>query len=379
MRGLRGVARQVLAAVLALAATATSAHRPSDAFLDIDLRGERALGRWEIALRDLDTAFALDADGNGALTWGELRGAEARLNEALTQRLHLSADGQACPLRFTDLLIHDRSDGPYAWFALEADCARTPTRLRVEYDFLFALDPSHRGLLTLRAGPHTHGALFSPDQNAADIDLRTGSPWRTFSDYLREGVHHIWIGVDHILFLLVLLLPCVLLRVDGQWRAAERLRPALWEVFAVVTAFTAAHSVTLSLAALNLVRLPAALVESIIALSVLLSALNNLYPVVTQRRWVLAFGFGLLHGFGFASVLGELGLPDALRALALIAFNLGVELGQLAIVMVTVPLAFVLRNRAIYRYWLLQGGSALIALVALVWCMQRSGLLATGT
>jgi hypothetical protein len=350
------------------------AHRPSDAYLTLILEDTRISGQWEIALRDLDAAFGVDANGDGALTWGELRGAQARLNDALRASLDLSAEGQACTLSFPDVQIHDRIEGRYAWFGLQAECPQVPARLGVAYRLLFALDPSHRGLLVVR-GAQEHAAVLSPAQPLVEIEPGAHGGWRVFRDYLREGVHHIWIGLDHVLFLLILLLPCVLVRVDGEWRGVAHLRPALWQVVAVVTAFTAAHSVTLTLAVLGWVRLPAALVEPVIALSVLLTALNNLVPAVTSLRWALAFGFGLLHGFGFASVLGDLGLPDGLRALALLAFNLGVELGQLAIVVLAVPLTFALRNRWIYRNAILRAGSGVIALIALFWLLQRIGLL----
>ena len=116
-------------------------------------------------------------------------------------------------------------------------------------------------------------------------------------------------------------------------------------MFKVVTAFTVAHSITLSLAALGVISLPSRLVESAIAASVVLAALNNVCPVVYGGRWIIAFCFGLIHGFGFASVLTDLGLPQDSLLLALVAFNLGVELGQLAIVAVFLPIAYALRGR----------------------------------
>jgi GNAT superfamily N-acetyltransferase len=128
-----------------------------------------------------------------------------------------------------------------------------------------------------------------------------------FGQYLVEGIWHIWIGFDHILFLLSLLLPAVLVHEARRWRGVGRFREALVEVLWVVTAFTLAHSITLSLAALGLIELPSRLVESAIAASVVLAAANNLKPLVEHRRWMVAFGFGLIHGFGFASVLAELG------------------------------------------------------------------------
>jgi hypothetical protein len=139
-----------------------------------------------------------------------------------------------------------------------------------------------------------------------------------------------------------------------------------------VTAFTLAHSITLSLAALGVVSLPSRWVESAIALSVMLAALNNIWPLVYERRWVIAFCFGLIHGFGFASVLADLGLPQESLLIALVAFNVGVELGQLVIVGVFLPIAYTLRRTGIYQRVLVLYGSAVIALIALVWLIQRA-------
>src|SRR5260221_198986 len=136
------------------------------------------------------------------------------------------------------------------------------------------------------------------------------------------------IGLGHILFLLSLLLPAVLVLEGGRWQAVARFPPAFWEVFKIVTSFTVAHSITLSLAALGVISLPSRLVESAIATSVVLAALNNVFPLVHGRRWMVAFAFGLIHGFGFASVLRDLSLPHGALLIALVGFNLGVEVGH---------------------------------------------------
>jgi hypothetical protein len=188
-------------------------------------------------------------------------------------------------------------------------------------------------------------------------------------------VLHIWMGFDHLLFLLSLLLPAVLVRsrVPGAtWTGAPTFRHAFWDVFRVVTAFTVAHSITLSLAALGVVSLPSRLVESAIAASVVLAALNNVRPVVFGGRWIIAFAFGLIHGFGFASVLADLGLPRDSLLLALVAFNVGVELGQLAIVAVFLPIAYALRDTWLYRRVILAGGSLLVAVLAALWLAERA-------
>jgi hypothetical protein len=184
-------------------------------------------------------------------------------------------------------------------------------------------------------------------------------------------VWHIWIGFDHILFLIALLLPSVLRREGNKWKPAGKLRSALWNVFRIVTAFTLAHSITLSLAAWGVVSLPSPLVESAIAGSIVIGAFNNVYPVVRQRLWLVAFAFGLVHGFGFASVLADLGLPQGALLIALVGFNVGVEVGQIIIVSLFVPLAFAVRGTRIYRRLALTGGSLAIALMATVWMAER--------
>jgi hypothetical protein len=166
-------------------------------------------------------------------------------------------------------------------------------------------------------------------------------------------------------------LPAVLTYRDGRWEAAEHFRPVFRDVVRVVTAFTVAHSITLSLATLGLVSLPSGPVEAAIAFSVLLAAINNVRPVVAEWRWLMAFAFGLLHGFGFAGVLADLGLPSDALLLALVGFNLGVEAGQLAIVAVFLPLAFMVRGTAAYNRGLMSGGSVLVGLLALTWMIER--------
>jgi hypothetical protein len=147
---------------------------------------------------------------------------------------------------------------------------------------------------------------------------------------------------------------------------------AFWEVLSIVTAFTLAHSITLSLATLGVIVLPSRLVESAIAASVVFAGISNLYPVLAQRRWLVAFLFGLIHGFGFASVLSDLGLPKGSLTLSLVSFNLGVEMGQLAIVAIFLPLAYYLRNSWTYQRLVLVTGSLGIAALAFAWLIERA-------
>jgi hypothetical protein len=362
--------RALLAALLLIFATASIAHKPSDSYLTLERDGAALRGQWDIALRDLDAAITLDANGDGEITWGEVRAKNAAIRDYALSRLDISSSGAACPLQVGEMLIDEHSDGAYAVLPLAATCSKQEGLLAVDYRLLFDVDPTHRGLLQYVENGHSHSAIFASATRTQA--LGAGTAWQQLVAYVHEGVWHIWLGFDHILFLLSLLLPAVLLRRGAAWQPAESFRAAFWDVARIVTAFTVAHSITLTLAALEIVALPSRWVESAIALSVVLAAVNNVYPLVSHGRWLAAFAFGLIHGFGFAGALRDLGLPSGSLALSLFGFNVGVELGQLAIVAVFLPLAFQLRATWTYQRVVLAGGSALIATVAGIWLVERA-------
>jgi hypothetical protein len=357
--------------MLLLASLPVLAHKASDSYLVLDVKGREVSGQWDIALRDIDFALGLDRDGNGEITWGELRARHGAIAAWALGRLALRRGG-ACTLQVVDHLVDSHTDGAYAVLQLAGTCPSAGGDLELDYRLLFELDALHRGLLRLNLDGTTQTAVLSPQRAEQRFSAGEVSRLGQFRQYLVEGIWHIWIGFDHILFLLSLLLPAVLLHEAGRWRAVARFGDALREVLWVVTAFTVAHSITLSLAALGLVALPSRLVESAIAASVVLAAANNLKPLVEHRRWMVAFGFGLIHGFGFASVLAELGLPQETLVLSLLGFNLGVEVGQLAIVAVFLPAAYALRATPFYRRGVFVGGSLATLAIALVWFVERA-------
>ena len=365
--------RIVLLLWLALVAAPALAHKPSDSYLRLTLNQSAIIqGQWDIALRDLDHAIGLDANGDGDITWGELRARHTDIAAYALARLAVQSAGQPCRASAGEQLVDQHSDGAYTVLSFSLTCAQTPSSLDVSYALFAELDPLHRGLLKLDSGGGTQSVVLEPAAGTQRFTLQAPSRLAQFTTYVREGVWHIWIGFDHILFLLALLLPAVLLWRAPGWAPVATFRAAFIDVVKVVTAFTLAHSITLTLASLRVVALPSALVESTIAASVVLAALNNVWPLFHGRRWMVAFGFGLIHGFGFATVLAELGLPQGALVLALVAFNLGVELGQLAIVAVFLPLAFALRATPFYRRVVLKLGSLVIALLAAVWLVERA-------
>ncbi|MGK5080037.1 HupE/UreJ family protein [Janthinobacterium sp. HLX7-2] len=346
------------------------AHKPSDSYLSLAVHGQQIEGQWDIALRDLDFAIGLDGNGDGALTWDEIRARHDAIAAYALQRLQVASDQGVCPLKAGEQLIDSHTDGAYSVLRFHAACPgdAAPTNLSIGYTLFADLDPQHKGLLKINSDGNTQTAIFDPDSPRQTISLAAPNRLAQFGAYVKHGIWHIWIGYDHILFLLSLLLPAVLL--PGVRDGQQGLKAAFVDVLKVVTAFTLAHSITLTLASLSLVSLPSRWVESAIAASVVLAALNNLLPLFRGKRPVAAFVFGLIHGFGFASVLRDLGLPQSSLMASLFGFNVGVEIGQLAIVAAFLPIAWLLRKTWFYRQ-VLTAGSLAIALVAGVWLVER--------
>jgi hypothetical protein len=349
------------------------AHKPSDSYLAFTVDGQQLQGQWDIALRDLEYAIGLDADNDGAITWLELRGQQAAVFTYALSRLTISADQQLCPLTAGELLVDEHSDGHYAVLKFRAACPAVIQQLQLAYRLFFDIDPQHRGLLKLTKPQHTDTAIFSPEHRQLQFTLNIArQPFRELLNFAYEGVGHIWSGYDHLLFLLSLILPAALVRDRGVWLPKPGFAPVFWDVFQVVTAFTLAHSITLSLTALQFIALPSRWIESAIAASVLFAALNNIYPRFVPRRAWFAFGFGLIHGMGIAGVLLDMGLADGQRAWSLLGFNLGVEAGQLALVSLALPLIAWLSRYRYYPPLVLKMGSLGIAGVAGVWLAERS-------
>jgi hypothetical protein len=353
--GIERSAHALAALLLACAAGTACAHKASDAYLQVDVQPHALQLRWDVALRDLDAALPLDADGDRQLTWGELRAALPAAQGYLLQ--HLQVPG--CVLAPVGTALERRSDGTYLALMLHADCV-PPPGLPMRYTLFAGVDATHRGIAQLRyADGRSELRLLDPD---TPVSASGAAPTPGPESFLVAGVHHILTGYDHLLFLLCLLLPNVLGSGAVAWR----------RLAGIVTLFTLAHSTTLALAALGHVRAPSALVEPGIALTIALAALDNVVPLFGRWRAVVTFGFGLLHGLGFAGVLAELPLPTAQFGWALLRFNLGLELGQLAALALAAPLLAVMARTPTWRRALLRGGSAVAGTMALVWLTERS-------
>ena len=362
---------RILVLALFVVALPAAAHKPSDSYLTLRLEDAKVDIQWDIALRDLEYAVGIDANGDAAITWEELQARHDAIAAYALTRLAITADGAACSSTDVGHLVDRHSDGIYAVLRFAAICPRKSRTLEARYALFFDLDPLHRGLARVEQNGEGRSLIFSPEHPAQRLAGERSFVGEAL-DFVREGVWHIWTGFDHVLFLLSLLLASVLRRESGGWVPLPGFRQALGKTLVVVTAFTLAHSLTLALAALDVLAPPSRWVESAIAASVMIAALNNVYPVLERRLWLVAFLFGLIHGFGFASVLRDLGLPRDNLLAALVSFNLGVEAGQLAIVAGLLPVAFVLRQTWLYRRLTLAAGSLLIVAVACVWLFERA-------
>jgi len=276
--------------------------------------------------------------------------------------------------KLKEIAVSSLSKGNYAALMFEVDCKlESAEKINVDYSLLFDTDTEHSGVLNVKHNSVRHTVMYDNDtrQQAISLTAEKTPVFERFVEFVGEGVWHIAIGLDHILFVVTLLLPAVYFRQRKEWVSHETFFSSFKEVLKVVTAFTIAHSITLCLATLGVVDLPARIVESVIAVSVIVASVHNLFPVFSKRLWVFAFGFGLVHGFGFASVLGDLGLQPGEIIVSLAGFNIGVEIGQMFLVAVLLPLLFAIRNTKIYYRIVFVTGSVAAALIGVVWTFER--------
>jgi hypothetical protein len=356
--------------LLSLFTSEAFAHKPSDSYLNFKVEENVLSGQWDISLRDLEFAVGLDADGDGQITWKEVKNKQVEIVSYAFARLQIFSGEKLCPIQHQSLLIDHHSDGAYAVLTFKSDCV-VQQDLDVKYSLFFDFDTQHKGLVRVQNGSAITSGIFAAQENRISFNLVHQSFFKQFFNYVEEGIWHIWSGFDHVLFLLSLLLPAVFFIEGNRYKPVASFKPTFVHTLSIVTCFTIAHSITLSLAALQIVVLPSRLVESTIAFSVIFAAFNNLWPIVKSRIWLVAFLFGLIHGFGFASVLMDLGLKENNLLSCLLGFNLGVEVGQFVIVLIVLPVIFFLRNTRFYRQFFFQLLSSLICFVAFIWLAER--------
>jgi hypothetical protein len=313
-----------------------------------------------LARRDIETLVRLDADNNGTVTPAEFEAARQPLNGLASRLLSISSDDQRLSGQVVSIWLDDSDavhvqlafPGPSgAWLHVSAPVIAELTRGHRQY---VSVHDSLGRLVVERILDAEHTAFTLP---LAAPTLATQAP--TFGAFLRLGVEHIVTGYDHVLFLFALL-------IVGR---------SFWDAWRVITAFTVAHSLTLALATYDLIRLPPHLVEPLIAVSIVYVGLENLCRRDLRHRWLLTFGFGLVHGLGFATVLRDLGLGTAAGSAAvvpLLAFNLGVELGQVGIAALVLPLLWKGQRLPQFFPRFATVCSVLVMLAGTYWLIERT-------
>ena len=364
------------------------AHAPNQSYVFLSIyETEGMIGRFELNVTELNKVFDLNLTND--LSVDDLMPHRDRIQSYLLKHSEFKSKMGKHKVVFdkvTVLIAGANSFGQFRFHLENTDVL--PDALDVYYDAVFEIDDEHRGFLTVehnfKAGVIKNESIislyFTPNDPNDTLDLTQRSVWKGFVAMIKQGIWHIWIGLDHILFLLALILPAVVRRrKDNEhdtkssrtvWEPVKAFRPAFLFILKVVTFFTIAHTITLTLASLELIILPSWFVESIIAFSIGLAAYHNIRPIFKGRDWVIAFVFGLFHGFGFASVLSDLGLTNENLTYSLLGFNIGVEMGQLVIIAMIFPVLYVIRNRKIYPNILFYGSITLIV-ISLYWCIER--------
>ena len=347
-----------------------NAHQNSDSYLQLVRNADEITGLWKISIRDLQYHIGVDSNADGAVTWGEIRHQRSNIIASLLPYLAIRRGNDLCKRRQVNTVsVEVLNSGMYLVVPINAHC-ESAGDISIEYGLFWERDPLHRGLLNYSSDRRSFKHIFAPVSPVFKEQGATSS-WLHALSFVREGIWHIWIGYDHILFLLALLAPAALRRHANGWMPIESFSALVKDIFVVVTAFTAAHSITLTIAAMRWLDLSVVFVETAIAVSVIIAGLNIIFPWMHRKRWWLGFGFGLIHGFGFAGVLIDLGLPHAGLVTALLSFNIGVELGQMAIVSVFLPVLYMLRTSPIYARYALPLTALLIIIVGAVWTVDR--------
>ncbi|MEO0691546.1 MAG: HupE/UreJ family protein [Pseudomonadota bacterium] len=381
MTALQSLRLVCLSVVLVLTAGVATAHRIDESYVYFQVTEDALTGRIEVTSKDLAQAFTFDGERR-LPTNDQIEARADEIFDHFSDRLLILAEGQRYPVTFTGLDFLDTDIATFALFNFDIPgLTPAPDAIEMSYEFLFNdVDPGHLGFALIESNTRTgvrknesHISLtFGPGMGVQTLGLTADPPGTVFVDFVVHGIWHIWHGIDHLMFLAALLLAATMTRRDGHWAPTENLGRSMGVMVGLVTAFTLGHAIAVSLSAFGVIRFPSTWVEGAIALSIILVALANLMPGLQTRSGLAVFVFGLFHGFGFVSVLPLLGADPMLKTVGLIGFTIGIELAQLAIVLVAFPVLYLVCNWQIYPMLGLRLGSVGVIAIAAVWFVERS-------
>ncbi len=378
----------LLVGVLAVVALAdpVDAHRNDESYLYLDVGDNSLTGRVEMPYPDVREVLGLAIDGTAEELLAEFESNLDMLQQYADDNTAIGADGAVWPIEYEGVeLLFDSGSGPnglgYVVLPFVADIGGVAVPQMLEVTFTpFLEEIPDRNNITLVSNDWKRG-VFEEETNellihtagspSGEIDLGDSSQWKNFRASIDLGVDHIRTGPDHVFFILVLLLPAVLVLVSMRWRPSPSFGYSLLRIVLVATMFTIAHSITFTLAGLDYLPLPPSkLTETVIALSIALAALHNLRPIFGHKEWVFAFVFGLFHGMGFAGLIEELDINRTTQLVSLLGRNVGIEIAQLIIILLTFPLLFVLRRTRVYMpaFTIVSIG---LAVISGIWVIER--------
>jgi hypothetical protein len=353
------------------------AHQFSTAYLAIQTHDKTPIvtAEYRLAVRDLSLLVPVTVNDKNQITWGAIKAQDSAITALLGQNLIWKSGSTTCAMNSQrePLAIDQLAGLSYIVTYLSIDCGKAKATT-LDYRMLAHIDSGHRLIVSSEDAdkPEAPGRTWLMAPSVTELGNTSSDLGETFITYVKEGIHHILTGADHLMFLLMLLLPAVYHRIDNKWIPVESKFAAVRKTFYIATAFTLAHSITLTVAALNIISLPSKWVESAIAFSIAVAALNNIFPKILGAKQIrIAFSFGLIHGFGFASALSDLPLHTLARLTALFSFNFGIEIGQFICILIFFPLALALRKKVFYRQVMFKGGSIVACILALLWMTQR--------
>ena len=343
---------------------------------------EESIGvRFEVGPQDLNLALGIDLPTDHTMTLADIEPHADAIADYLLAESAFTVDGEPRDIVFVEHTIRDTQTLQFVLSQFVIDEIATPPEfIDVEYSVLLDEDPDQTGLLVIENDWKSHtfdneagvSLTFDPNNRAQRLDLTESTLLRGLNAMIGLGMQHIIEGIDHVLFLIAILLPAVVRREENRWAPVPRFRSSLWHVVKVVTAFTIAHSITLSLAALGLLNVPSRIVESVIAASIVIAALDVFFPVLGKRIVLVIFLFGLFHGAGFAGVILSMNIHPDYMVWTLLGFNVGVELGQLAIVFVVFPLLYFIRSNQAYLRYGMPATASILIVIASYWFIERA-------
>ena len=365
-------------------ASPSSAHTGDQSYLYVDVTETSLSGRVELPYGDLEDVLGLDLEGGEEEILTELQANQPVIADYLADHMRFGPEGDPWSVTFGEMSMFESEEIEESldYALIEYDVAAgqdIPRSFEVRFDpFLDEIDGRDHLMLIQndwRAGVFDNGnevlLTFDGSNRTQTADLGNASALKNLWSSVKLGIQHIETGPDHILFVLVLLLPSVLVFQAG-WKPTASFGSALWRILKIVTMFTIAHSITFSLAGLGLLPLPSPrIVESIIALSIAAAAIHNIRPLAANREWLLSFLFGLFHGMGFASLVSGLDVSRGTQLISLLGRNIGIEIGQAVVVLVLFPALFLLRRVVVYRP-LFVALSIVLSLVAIGWAIERA-------